>query len=186
MYEWIPPKNNKKAQKTTLLLFCGAALLMAFPILFSQFPYRWIPQLISLGLLTAAIFMMTRYIAKFYIYRILDLGNGTLDLTVTEAKAGGKGQITVCRIGISGIRECVLGDDTSTSDGKRLLAQKRKEHKKIFDYCADFHPEQSIVLVVEEGGEELVLRLSYDPALFEVLDFHRPNTVSKEENDGWI
>ena len=182
MYERIPQKNNKKAQTVTLLLFGGAAVLMAFPILFSGLPYRWILQLIALGLLTAAIFMMTRYIAKIYIYRILDVGNGTYDLTVTEAKAGGKGQITVCRIGLDNVLECVCADNDPHSDGNRLLTQKRKEHKKIFDYCVDFHPEQSIVLTVEEGGEELVLRLSYDPTLLELLNTHRSDATTDEEN----
>lgn len=186
MYEWIPQKNNKKAQKVTLLLFGGAAVLMAFPVLFPQLPYRWILQLISIGLLISAVFMMTRYVAKLYIYRIVDLGNSNLDLTVTEAKAGGKGRITVCRIGISGIRQCVRADDSPSSDGNRLLEQKRKEHRKIFDYCADFRPEQSIVLVVEEGGEELIVRLSYDPTLFDILDSHRPDIAPDKENGEWI
>ena len=180
MYEWIPPKNNQKAQKITLLLFAGAAVLMAFPSLIPQLPYRWILQLLSIALLTAAIFIMTRYIAKLYIYRILDLGNGNLDLTVTEAKAGGKGQITVCRIGLSNIRKCVCMEDTPSSEGMHLLKQSRKAHQKNFDYCADLHPAQSIVLFVEEGGEELVLRLSFDPMLFDLLQDHS----SHAEPDG--
>lgn len=182
MYEWIPQKNNKKAQKTTLLLFGGAAVLMAFPMLFSDLPYRWILQLISLGLLTAAIFMMTRYIMRIYIYRILNLENGNLDLTVTEAKSGGRGQITVCRIALTGIRKCVCADDSPDSEGNRLLANKKKERKKIFDYCADLHPVQSIVLVAEEGGEELILRLSYDPTLFDLLNSNSSNASPDEEN----
>ena len=182
MYEWMPPKNNKKAQRAVLLLFGGAAVLMAFPLLIPALPFRWIPQLLALGLLTASIFLMTRYIAKLYIYRIVDCGGGAYDLTVTEAKAGGKGQITVCRVGLSNIRRCILTTADADSDGNRFASQKRKEHKKFFDYCADLHPDQSIILVVEECGEELVIRLSYDATLLELLASHE-NADGADEED---
>lgn len=169
MYEWIPQKTNQKARNAVFLLFGGAAVLLAFPIAFPSLPFRWVVQLLAFGLLTAAIFMVARYTTKSYLYRVVPCEDGTLDLTVTEMKAGGKGQITVCRVGLSHVRKRVLADVTHPSEADAFEARLRKERKKFFDYCVDFHPAQSILILVEEGGERLVLRLSYDPTLFDLL-----------------
>ena len=165
MYEWIPPRTNKRAQSAILVLFLGAAALLFLSVLFPNLPYRWAVQLLAIGLLTAAIFLVTRYVSKIFIYRIIDVGNGSSDLTVTEAKAGAKGQITVCRVGLANIRSCRVIDETVDSGARAAISEIKKQRKKLFDYCVDLHPAQSILLTVEEGGEDLVLCLSYSPEL---------------------
>ncbi len=172
MYEWIPPKNNKKAQNATLLLLGGAAALVLIFSVFPSLPFRWIPQLITVCLLTAAIFLMARYISKSYIYRIVSDENGGYDLTVTETKVGGRGPLTVCRVGLSHVRHRLLADPAHEAEIRAWVAERKRARNKIFDYCVDWRPDQSIWILVEEGGEELALRLAYDPSLFDLLTPH--------------
>ena len=161
-YEWIAQKSNKNARNLVFVLIIGAFALMLIPVAVPTLPYRWIVQLISLCLLTAGIFITTRYLTKLFIYRIVGEGQG-FDLTVTEAASNGKRQITVCRVGLSGIhRVCIL--DSAEAEKAERVALK-KESVKQFDYRPDLHPEKSLLVIVEEGGEELALYLAYEERL---------------------
>lgn len=167
-YEWIPTKSNQKARNTVIVLFFGALALMLIPTAFPTLPFRWVIQLLALVLLTAGIFMTTRYLTKMFFYRIVGEGE-ELDLTVTEASANGKRQVTVCRVGLSGIRRLVILDVTKPEIEKEERALLKKSHTKQFDYRADLCPAKSILLIVEEGGEELCLFLSYEERLASYL-----------------
>ena len=169
MYEFIPQKNIKTAQKIIILLFAGAAVLMLVTMTWEGIPYKWLFQLIALALMTAAIFMTTRYVSKTFIYRVESDGDGGSDLTVTECAAGGKRQVTVCRVSVYGIRECHLLDMSDGGGSERKLKEIRQRYGKIFDYTADLQPNKSILLVVDECGQRLSIRLSYDDRLFDIL-----------------
>lgn len=168
MYEWIPEKTNNTAKKLIILLFAGAAALMLVTAAIPEVPFRWVFQLIALGMMTGAIFFTTRYVTKLFIYRLENDSEGEVDLTVTEAASNGRRRVTVCRVGLSGVRACVVCD-LSESDGKSVQAKIKASKRKLFDYCPDLGPAKSIYLTVEEGGEELILRLSYDEKLFSIL-----------------
>ena len=137
---------------------------MLIPTVFPTLPFRWVVQLLALVLLTAGIFLTTRYLTKIFLYRIVGEGDA-LDLTVTEASSNGKRQITVCRVGLSGIRRLVILDATKPEIERKERALLKKSHTKQYDYRADFCPAKSILLIVEEGGEELCLFLSYEERL---------------------
>ena len=161
-YEWIPAKSNAIARNLVIVLFVGAFALMAIPTAIPTLPFRWVVQLIALFLLTAGIFITTRYLTKLFIYRIVSNGE-RLDLTVTEAASNGKRQITTCRVGLSGIRRvCIL--DSAEADKREREALKREKLKQ-FDYRPDLRPAKSILVIVEEGGEELALFLAYEEKL---------------------
>ncbi len=166
MYEYIPQKSNRTARRLILLFFAGAAALFLLTVLFPTVPFRWVFQLIALGILTAAIFLVTRYVTKLFIYRIETASEGEHDLTVTEAAANGKRAVTVCRIGLSHIQSCRI---VETAEADALLKQLKKEHIRLYDYTVDLRPAQSIFLLTDEGGETLALRLSYDTTLFGLL-----------------
>ena len=158
-YEWIPPKSNQLARNLVMILFLGAAVLMLIPTALPTLPFRWVIQLIALCLLTAGIFITTRYLTKLFIYRIVQNGE-SLDLTVTEAASNGKRQITTCRVGLSGICRTVILDSPEVV--RREREKLKKERIKQFDYRPDLCPAKSILLIVEEGGEELALYLAYE------------------------
>ena len=158
-YEWIPAKSNTIARNLVMILLVGAFVLMLIPTAIPTLPFRWVVQLIALFLLTAGIFITTRYLTKLFIYRIVSNGE-SLDLTVTEAASNGKRQITTCRVGLSGVRRVCILD--SAEVGKQEREALKKERIKQFDYRPDLSPAKSILLVVEEGGEELALFLAYE------------------------
>ena len=165
-YEWIPSKTNQTARNLVFVLIVGAFALMAIPAAIPTLPFRWVIQLLALALLTAGIFMTTRYLTKIFLYRIVGEGDD-LDLTVTEAASNGKRQVTVCRVGLRGIRRAVIL--SSREEEKKERAVLTKNRTKQFDYRPDLHPAKSILVIVEEGGEELCLLLAYEERLASYL-----------------
>ncbi len=163
MYEFKPPRTNSRAQKLVLLFFIGAAALLIATVPLKGMPFLWIIQLFAIILLIAAVFLVTRYITRSYIYSI-DVIDGRTDLTVTEVSSGGKRQVAVCRIGLSGIESV---REIEGKDGE--LAELRKARKRIFDYRPDLLPEKSILLSAEECGEEFLILLAYDGELLNIL-----------------
>ena len=161
-YEWIATKSNKLARNLVFVLIVGAFALMLIPVAIPTLPYRWVVQLIALCLMTAGIFITTRYLTKLFIYRIVSAGDGW-DLTVTEAASNGKRQITVCRVGLSGIRRLWILDSQEAE--KKERESLKKDRIKQFDYRPDLRPEKSMLVLVEEGGEELALYLAYEEKL---------------------
>ncbi len=162
MYQYTPKRTGAKANRLILLFFAGAAALMLITMLVPTVPFRWVFQLISLCLLTAAIFLVTRYITKLFFYQIEDG-----DLTVMETDTRGKKRITVCRVGISSVIRCE--HLTESAKISAALADLKKQKIKLFDYTADLLPAESILLVVNEGGEDLAIRLSFDETLLTLL-----------------
>ena len=170
MYEWIPKKRNQTARNMIFLLFGGAAVLLLVTMAVPGVPFRWAFQLIALGLLTASLFLVTRYLTKCFVYRIIEDGEGGYDLTVTETATNGKRAVTVCRVGMRNVLSVVRLD---LSDGGASLAKWKEIKKKrgrIFDYCADFRPTVSVLVTVREGGEDLMIRLSPEDELTALLE----------------
>lgn len=168
IYEGIAEKTNQTARKLSALFLLGAAALMLVTMLFGGIPFRWVFQLLAVGLLIGTVFLIARYESKTYIYRLIEQDGG-VDLTVTEANAKGRGQVTVCRIGIDQLLSCTTLDVSEGDSVKETLARLKKEKKKRFDYCADLRPAKSILLLVEDGDDELAIRLSFDERLFSLL-----------------
>ena len=162
MYEIRPQRTNKKAESLIILFFVGAAALLLLSVPLQGIPFLWVIQLFAVMLLVASVYLVTRYITKGFIYRIEEAEGGP-DLTVTEVASGGRRQITVCRVSLSGI--CEVTADSDGAELKRL----RRGRKKIYDYRPDLAPARSIVLLSEECGEECVILLAYDERLFELL-----------------
>ena len=180
MYEWIPQKTNQKARNAVFLLLGGAAALIAIPVLVPALPFRWIVQLIAFGLLTVAIFLVSRYTAKSYVYRVLPREDGSRDLTVTELK-GGRSRVIVCRMGLAGVERLVCDDAEHRAEARALRELARKERRSFFDYSVDLLPDRSILLLAEEGGQAFALRLSFDAELLALLT---PAEPSEPKEDG--
>ena len=169
MRQWIPQKSNQTARNLILLLFGGAFALLAITTLMGDYSFRWIFQTIAILLLTAAVFLTTRYLTKLYIYRMEENGEGEPDLTVTESATNGKRPVTVCRVSLHHIESVRLFD---FSDGGASLAAWKKfktGRKRIFDYRIDFRPTIFLLVTVKEGGETLHLLFSHMEDLSELL-----------------
>ena len=163
MYEFRPQKTNNKAQSLIILFFVGAVALLALSMALEGIPFLWAIQLFAILLLVAAIFLVTRYMTKGYIYNIAPADNGA-DLTVTEVASGGRRCVAVCRISLAGIESArkIEGRDAELREIKRA-------RKKIYDYRPDIEPAESILVEAEECGEKFIILLAYDLELYDIL-----------------
>ena len=172
LYEYTPPKSNKKASGIVLILFSLAAGLFLFTIIFPDIKFKWAIQLISIIAFVAVIFIISRYIAKSFVYAIFQSNDGTLDLTVSELTNAGRKKITVCRIAINNIEEAHLLDRSIREQAEKassLEKSAKSEQRKIFNYCPDINPSEVCILLVEECNEKFLIKLSPDSTLWEYL-----------------
>ena len=172
LYEYTPQKSNKKAAGIVLILFSLAAGLFLFTIIFPDIKFKWAIQLISIIAFVAVIFIISRYMAKGFLYAIAQNDDGTLDLTVTEVTNAGRKQITVCRIALNNIEESHLLDRSIPKHAEKLKALQRNaknEHRKLFNYCPDVNPTEVCIILVEECNEKFLLKLSPDSTLWGYL-----------------
>ena len=172
IYEYSPKKDSKKATGVVVILFSLAAGLFLFTMLLN-IPYSWVLQLIAIVALTAAVFIVTRYLAKTFLYSINQNDNNSLDLDVLEITNGGKKQITVCRISIKSITESYQinkTDKDSILTEQALIKKAKKDRVKIFNYCPDINPVQYSIIIGEECGEKYLIKLTPDEKLCEYLD----------------
>ena len=167
--QWIPKKSNQTAKNMILLLFGGSFCLLAVTYAVPDVPFRWAFQTVALLLLTAGVFLVTRYLTKMFVYRVQTTDDGTLDLTVTESATNGKRPVTVCRIGMEQIQRVILFDLSDGGESLWAFKEFKKGRKKIYDYRVDLKPTKSILLSVNEGDDELYLLLSYEADLLALL-----------------
>ena len=172
VYEYSPPKSNKKASGIILILFSLAAGLFLFTLLFPNIPFKWAIQLISIVAFVAVIFIISRYVAKSFVYAITEADDGTLDLTVTEITNAGRTQITVCRIALSNIEEVYLLDRSNPEHIEKIKSLQKSakaDGRKSFNYCPDINPTELCIILVEECGEKFLIKISPDSTLWKYL-----------------
>ena len=87
IYEGIAEKTNQTARKLSVLLLLGSAALMLVTMLFGGIPFRWVFQLLAVGLLIGTVFLIARYESKTYIYRLIEQDGG-VDLTYRSQRQG--------------------------------------------------------------------------------------------------
>ena len=171
-YEYTPQKNFTRITGIMIILIALSAALFLTPIFFEQLPFKGVFQFLSVLCLVAVVYIIARYVAKTFVYSILRNDDGSLDLTVCELTNGNRRRTTVCRISLSGITEtCLLYPEKSEDKirEKELSANARHEHRKCFDYCHDMKASPVCIILTEECGEELFIKISPDEKLFEYL-----------------
>ena len=172
LYEYIPPKSNKKAIGASLMLVSLATGLFIFTILYPNIPFRWGVQLISIIAFVAFVFIISRYVSKKFLYAIIENEEKGLDFTVTEITNAGRTKITVCRISINDIEASYLFDCT-VNENKQKLSELKKiaknDGRKSFNYCPDINPAEVCVLVGEECGEKYFITVSPNDVIWNYL-----------------
>ena len=161
MYEFTPKKSNKAAEYTSAALLIVSLAAMFFSKL-PNLSYRWVTQLAALLMFAVALTLLGRYVFKGFVYSVTSRDDGGYDLNVTEIKR--RSRITVCRIALSGIEKAVITD----TKNKKSISSEFKG-RKVYNYCVDIYPEKYCCVFAEECGEKLVIKLSYDEKLFEIL-----------------
>ncbi len=166
MYDFIPSKSNNTAEYTSAALLI-ISLIAMFLSKLPNLPYPWIMQLSALTMLAAALMLLGRFVFKRYQYSVTSCEGEDrgCDLLVTEVTR--RTRVTVCRISLSGIERAVITYGSDKSAKKDI--RKSSSGRKVFNYCADMRPAKYLCVFAEECGEPLLIKLSYDEALLEIL-----------------
>ena len=168
MYEYTPPKNNQKAQRLIPLFLVGGGVLILLPRILGL-PYASLFQLAGAGLLTAAIFLATRYVAKSYVYRICPVEDGQADFEVVELMSGQRRR-TVCRIALTDVEEIITLKSEDQAALRALRERIRKEGRKLYHYCPDLSPDSvTYLLIKEQLGGPVAISLCPDEILLTLL-----------------
>ncbi len=126
------PTNKKAMTAFTACFFASFAALIASGAF--QF-YRWVPQLIGMVLLVAAVALYTKFLSSKYYYEIVFDTEGTPLLVVNQLI--GKRMTALCRVGLY---EVVRVESES--------AEERKNHKtpagiRKYTYVPTLFPERT-------------------------------------------
>ncbi len=178
IFEFIPKKNTNKLTMITAFLLMGAAVIFLVTMLCENMPYRWMLQLLSIGMLGVMIFIVTRYIMKNFVYTVQRTEEGD-DFTVTELQ--GRRSVTVCRIGMSSVEQVTVVERNDRHADMMLKNTVKAQKRKMFDYCADLISDKYICVLANECGTALAIKLSYDESLEALFGIDGTDEDKKEE-----
>ena len=171
MYSTTPQKQNKLTDFACIACFICGICIFAVSILNSSVPYLTLAaQVCAVLLLTAGIYLYTRFVARTYTYSvqpggIFDAdGRELYDLLVVETIGKSK-QRTVCRIALRDITS-VQARPVHATKKNGLSKIEAQDGGRKFTYCVDMVPEKVIALVDADGNAVL---LTYDADLWHIL-----------------
>ena len=165
--EYIPERNNQKISGLILVCLIGGFLLLAFTSVLKGLPFRWVLQLMGIGLLSGAIYLYTAYITRAFVYRVMVREDGERDLLIDEIRR--KSRTTVCRISLSGIRRV---EQIPSGDREKMSALKKELRKagyRQYTYDTSFLPSSVCFLLADECGEMLAIRIPDEDGLLRML-----------------
>lgn len=171
VYEYRPQKNNTRIFGIMMIMLSLGAAFFVTPLLVPSVPFHWLFQLLGVVAIIAVIYLLTRYVAKSFVYAVIE-DNGSLDFTVTEITNGGRKAITVCRVAIANITELQVFD---LRDGEQKLCEKEiwaeahRESRKCYDYCHDIKTTPVCLIALEECGEPLLIKIAAEDRLCSLL-----------------
>ena len=171
VYEYRPEKNNTRIFGIMMIMLSLGAAFFVTPLLVPSVPFHWLFQLLGVVAIIAVIYLLTRYVAKSFVYAVIE-DNGSLDFTVTEITNGGRKAITVCRVAIANITELQVFD---LRDGEQKLCEKEiwaeahRESRKCYDYCHDIKTTPVCLIALEECGEPLLIKIAAEDRLCSLL-----------------
>lgn len=155
-YEYMPTPKNQWIKTLCVGMFLVSLVLFMVSGVQDLLPMPWLFQFVAVGMMTASVMLMGRYLLRYYMYRVEEI-NGGVDFTVTEITR--RGGTTVCRLGLGQLRAVKVWNDEN----------KPPRGKKIYNYCVDARPAESHLLEFVDGGELIYIRLSPDARMLEIL-----------------
>ncbi|MBP3314472.1 MAG: DUF2029 domain-containing protein [Clostridia bacterium] len=171
IYEYRPEKNLTRIFGVMIILISLAAALFFTPLIFPSVPFHWAFQLLGTVAVVAVIYLLTRYVAKSFVYAVIE-DDGQLDFTVTELANGGKKVTTVCRVAIANITELHvfdMNDPEQKLREKEIWAEAHRESRKCYDYCHDIKTTPVCLIALEECGEPLLIKIAAEDRLCSLL-----------------
>ena len=169
-YSYLSKKSNNQALILASAFFFAGLILIAATAVFS-IPFVGIFQGLSVLFLTFSVLLLTRFVYKSFALRVFLNERDEFDFTVTEIY--GKTQITVCRISLDNIEKVCI----KTKENAKKL-KKETKGRKIYSYCPDVFPEGECWVFVTECDMPLLIKLSPDQTLLNIL-----SAAVKQKND---
>lgn len=171
IYEYRPEKNLTRIFGVMIILISLAAALFFTPLIFPSVPFHWVFQLLGTVAVVAVIYLLTRYVAKSFVYAVIE-DDGQLDFTVTELANGGRKVTTVCRVAIANITELHvfdMNDPEQKLREKEIWAESHRESRKCYDYCHDIKTTPVCLIALEECGEPIMIKIAAEDRLCSLL-----------------
>lgn len=176
-YSYHSKPSNKLAIRVSGALFAAAVITLALVSVIKNVPFLGVAQFISTILFTLAVLLLTRYVFKSFLVKIVETGDGRYDLTITECRGKNeKEKITVCRVSLSNIEEVAVKAKENANELK-----KKTKGRKVYSYCPDLCPETECYVFVTECGEPLLLKLSPDKTLLSILTTASERSIDTEK-----
>ncbi len=172
MYSVQPKKQNKLDVLACAACFACGACVFAASIANTSLPYLTLAaQLLAVLLLTAGIYLYSKFIARTYTYAVQPggiydtQGQELYDLVVTETTGKSK-QRTVCRIALRDIVRTEARPLRATKKNGLCKIEASGDYGRKFSYCADLVPEKVLVIYDTDGNAVV---LTYDERLWRIL-----------------
>ena len=149
------PSNNKAKTAFTACFFLSFASLLAANA-FTQ--YRWVPQLLGMVLLVAAVTLYTKFLSSRYYYEIVHDTEGTPLFVVNQQI--GRRMTTLCRVGLD---EIVKVESEGEAERK---AHKTPAGVRKYVYVPTFLPERTCRIYTSGRHEraEIIVEVSEEIA----------------------
>ena len=164
MHEYSP-----KSQKSTEKLLMGFCLLLgAVSYGFGQIlPYPALYQLLAVACFAATVIVTVRFLLRDYTYCVIENGDGTWELTVTEIM--GKKRAVVCRVAIAEIGRIEPLKSASKTDPKRA----------VYRYVSEMKPKDVYLLEILDEDAPYDLVICADETLLALLKNNKKQYLSE-------
>lgn len=176
MYTYETVHKNQIATTIAFIL-----TVVAFGAIFfvssNPIPYASVIQLVAIMLLTVAVYLVTSFSLKTYIYKVdFRAGNGDTtsdgyDFYIIEKR--GKRNITLVRIDLKYLRALT----NETKENRKALREDikaRGECAKFYTYCPDLYPKNAtwgyFDGVCDGVSGDIAIRFCPDEKLLEILE----------------
>ena len=191
MYTYVTVHKNKIAPTVSFIMTVVALGAMFFASTHS-FPYASVVQLLSVMVLTVAIYLLTSFALKTYTYKVdLRVGNDRIrdgyDFYIIENR--GKRNIPLVRIDLKYLRALT----PETKENRKALREDLKargECAKFYTYCPDLCPRDAVWAyfdgVCDGVSGDIAIRFCPDEKLPEMLRGFLTTDQSEFENGGYL
>lgn len=168
------PKAQNKNSKIIMWVFFGIALLTAIASTFMPM-YRGVVGMVTLGALTTAILMYTKYVSVKFYYDVMVTGLDEPLLVVRQAV--GKRNVTLARVALADI----LSITRESREERR--AHKREKGIALYNYGPTLSPSVTYRVQVRNYIERADIVLEGTDEFFEKIKEYASLARAAREND---
>ena len=169
-YSYSPKAKTNNIKLITGVLFFAAVILYGL-ICSVEIKFEGVIGLVAILCFVGSILLLTRYVYRKQIYRIVERNADSYDLVIDEIT--GKSKTSVCRVALANIERAQIRDEKNAAELKKAARGRKK-----FSYCPDLFPTGECWVFVTECGEELVLKLYADEILLSMLKAGEKNDMN--------